>query len=103
MYHQIIKYVNIKILQVHLCPQLYLDFNVTFSRFYLFDWKFVDLMVFSFSLGKLCAPEKSGATWRFCAPDRYRECNLSRPEVGPVDIQNTKTSTASLKIGKQMI
>ena len=28
--------------------------------FYLFDWKFGDLMFFSFLHGKTCAPEKPG-------------------------------------------
>ena len=38
----------------------YLEFTKTFSLFYLFDCKFVDLMTFSFFQGKICVPEKSG-------------------------------------------
>ena len=69
----IIKYVNIiKILQGHWCSQQYLESNVTFSLFYLFDWKFVDLMFFSFLPGKTCAPEKSSAPRKFCAPEQNK-------------------------------
>ena len=64
------KYVNIKILPVHWCSQYYLEFNVTFSLFYLFDWKFEDLMFFSFLHGK-----KSGAPQRFFAPERARSAS----------------------------
>ena len=36
----IIKYENIiKILQVHWCSRQYLEFTITFSLFYLFDWQ----------------------------------------------------------------
>ena len=43
-----------------------------FHLFYLFDWKFVDQMNFSFLQGKMCASEKSGARQRFCIPKRAR-------------------------------
>ena len=36
----------IKILQEHLCSQWYLAFTAHFSLFYLFDWKFSDLIFF---------------------------------------------------------
>ena len=73
------KYVSIKILQVHWCSQYYLEFNLTSSLFYLFDWKFEDLMFFPFSDCKTCAPEKLGAPRRFCAADRVRARKLSWP------------------------
>ena len=42
-------------LQVHSCSPQYLEFTVTFSLFYLFDWKFVDQMNFSFLQGKIAS------------------------------------------------
>ena len=57
---------------MHWCSRKYLEFNTTFSLFYQFDCKFVDLMIFSFLQGKICAPDKSGASQRICAPDRRR-------------------------------
>ena len=47
----------------------YLGFTITFPLFYLFNWKFVDLMVFSFLQGKICATVKRGAPKRFCVPE----------------------------------
>ena len=38
--------------------------------FNLFNWNVVDFMFFSFLQGRLWAPEKSGASQRFCAPER---------------------------------
>ena len=55
---------------------------MTFSLFYLFDWKFRDLIFFfSFLHGKTCALEKSGAPQRFCAPEcaGLASQNLSKP------------------------
>ena len=42
--------------------------------FYLFEWKLVDLIVFSFLQGKMCqklgAPKKLDMSRRFCVPER---------------------------------
>ena len=37
------------------------EYFIIFSLFYLFDFKFVDLMIFSFFQGKIYAPKKSDA------------------------------------------
>ena len=63
------------------CSRWHLKFTTAFPLFYLFDCKIADLMIFSFLQGKIWAPEKSGASQRFCissAPDRHRAHNLSR-------------------------
>ena len=43
-----IRYKNIKISQVHWCLRLYLGFTITFPLLYLFECKFVYLIIFFF-------------------------------------------------------
>ena len=45
--------------------------------FYLFRRKLVDLMVFSFLQGKMCASEKSAASRKFYAPERSRSASCA--------------------------
>ena len=49
------------------CSWQYLEFSVTFLMFYLFDWRPVDLIVFSFVQGKM--------SQRFCALERARSAS----------------------------
>ena len=84
-----IRYINIKISQVRQSSRGYLEFTITFSLFYLFDCKFVQLMNFLFYKA-IFARLKNGARLREfafpIAPNRYRPRNLSRPiHVGFID------------------
>ena len=77
--HQICKlYQNIKSRLLFMIDMM--ELTVTFSLFYLFDWKLVDLMLF-FLRVKMCAPKKSGASQRFWAPVQFvqacRGCKVS--------------------------
>ena len=92
--HINIKYINIKISQVHWFSRQYLEFTIIFSLFYLFDWKLVDLMIFSFFPWQ---------NWRrgFPPPDGVGRA-LSRPEVtGPQTRKFIKQSNCfSVKFAK---
>ena len=48
---------NIKISQVCWCSRWYMEFTLTFSLYYLFDCKFVDLIIFFFFQGKFAVLE----------------------------------------------
>ena len=48
---------------------------VTFPLLYLFDCNFVDLLIFFFLQGKICAPKKSGASQRSSAPEGARSAS----------------------------
>ena len=52
-----------------------MEFNVTFSLFYAFDWKFIDLMLVSFLHGETCAPKVFACP---SIPDWHCVHNLSR-------------------------
>ena len=58
--------------QVRWCSRWYLSSTINFILFYLFDYKFVDLMIFSFLQGKICASQT------FCAPYQHWAHNLSK-------------------------
>ena len=71
-------------------PVFMIAFGIDFNFFivYLFDWKFVDLMIFFFLWGKMCASKKSSTMCASkkstnCAPyaDRHRARNWSRPAI----------------------
>ena len=49
-----------------------LGFHLTFSLFYIFNWKFTDLMFFSFNKVKCSCPS---------TPDWHWACNFCRPEL----------------------
>ena len=59
----------IRILQLH-CFTIVFWIHCSFFIVYLFDGKFADQMFFFFLQGKICMPEKSGASQRFCARAR---------------------------------
>ena len=47
-------------------------FGTTLDLFYLFDWKFSDLMLLSFLQVKKYSPKKSAAPQMFCASQHAR-------------------------------
>ena len=91
-----VRYVNNKILQVRWCSQQYLEFTHSFFRFlkifsllYLFNCKFVGLIIFSFY-------KHFRGFARLTALDRHRVCNFSKPGVN--DCNNITLSTSNKMI-----
>ena len=67
-----IKCMDIKILQLSWCVHDIIWNFLLHFHFYLFGYKFVELMIFYFLQEKMCAPKKLGVSQMFCAPERAR-------------------------------
>ena len=91
--------------QVRWCSRWYLSSTINFILFYLFDYKFVDLMIFSFLQGKICASQT------FCAPYQHSALSICPSVIMLiillsfeilVFVQNIALSTTGLTISRYM-